>query len=238
MKIHPLADKFPRIEGKEREELLEDIRRNGLQEPIVLIKDEIADGVNRYELCLEAKRKPSFVDYSGETDDKSIREFVWRKNGLRRHLTAGARAMLALEILGGGGRAPGALDSETNRENKAEIAELAKSAGTSKRTISQAKVVSEHGTPAQKKAVINGHVSVKKTAEKIAAKQKPEARHKSGVVKNDPTPFKALSNYIGRAITMADKLEDKQPSEKFHKQLERHLNDCLNTVKEWQQSLR
>ena len=45
---HPYADIFPWIEGPAFDDLVEDIRRNGVLEPIVFLDGAILDGRNRY----------------------------------------------------------------------------------------------------------------------------------------------------------------------------------------------
>lgn len=54
IKAHPLADLFPMMDGQAFEDLVDDIRNNGLRQPIVLLDNQIIDGRNRNRACQEA----------------------------------------------------------------------------------------------------------------------------------------------------------------------------------------
>jgi hypothetical protein len=54
LEFHPHACDFPLMEGKEFKELVADIEKNGLRDPIILFGGQILDGRYRYRACLEA----------------------------------------------------------------------------------------------------------------------------------------------------------------------------------------
>ena len=93
--FHPAAEVFPLLEGDAFEALVEDIRRNGLREPIWLHQDgRILDGRNRYRACGKVDVEPRFQTYIGPDD--SILPFVVSLNLFRRHLNESQRALVAL----------------------------------------------------------------------------------------------------------------------------------------------
>ena len=96
MEFHPVANIFPLMEGQPFLELVEDIRANGLREPIVLHPDgRIVDGRNRFRSCKQAGVEPRFDTWN---DKGSLVAFIISQNLHRRHLTESQRAMVAARI--------------------------------------------------------------------------------------------------------------------------------------------
>jgi N6-adenosine-specific RNA methylase IME4/ParB-like chromosome segregation protein Spo0J len=93
--FHPLADLIPSMTDEEYRGLVEDIRANGLIEPIFLYEGKILDGRHRYRACLELGIEPRFEEYQ----DNNPVSFVVSKNLKRRHLTESQKAVLAVELL-------------------------------------------------------------------------------------------------------------------------------------------
>ena len=95
MKVHELAKYFPILEGEEFDLLVQDIREHGQLEPIVTVKGEILDGVNRYRACQQLGIEPITEEYQGD----DALSYVISLNIRRRHLTESQRGMLANEML-------------------------------------------------------------------------------------------------------------------------------------------
>src|SRR5712692_7557832 len=88
-----LADLFPLLRGPAFEELVADIQKNGLHEPILCdAEGRILDGRNRYRACLKAGVEPRFVEWRGEGE---LGELALSLNLRRRHLDESQRAMVA-----------------------------------------------------------------------------------------------------------------------------------------------
>jgi uncharacterized ParB-like nuclease family protein len=102
IEAHPDAAIFPMMSADDLANLAADIKANGQVHPIVIgkievdgkTKEVIVDGRNRYEACEIAGVEPKFTDLNGH-DPKA---FILSSNIVRRHMTAGQRAMAYARI--------------------------------------------------------------------------------------------------------------------------------------------
>lgn len=107
VKFHPASNIFPPIPKDELELLAEDIKTNGLEEPITLYHGKILDGRARYQACQMSKIDPVFVEWEPKKPHMTIKggkgyfphTYVITKNLFRRHLTSQQRAVLSLKLL-------------------------------------------------------------------------------------------------------------------------------------------
>ena len=98
---HPYAEVFPMMGGEELMDLADDIKRNGLRDPIeVMPNGLLIEGRNRLAACKLAGVEPTFALYEG--DDPA--GYVLSKNIHRRHLSPGQQAMTAAVVLKEDGR--------------------------------------------------------------------------------------------------------------------------------------
>lgn len=121
---HRFAELFPPLEGAPFDELVEDIRLNGIRDPITLYEGAILDGRNRYRALLDLRdtgelRGAGWGAYEGEpVTDEDLAEdlllpwfcrfspgvdgdplrYVLSKNLHRRHLDESQRAMVAARL--------------------------------------------------------------------------------------------------------------------------------------------
>ena len=91
---HPYAAIFPMMGGVEFADLANDIKSNGLREPVWLYEGKILDGRNRAEACVVTGTPLVTREYDG--DDPV--GFVLSLNLHRRHLDSGQRACVAVEL--------------------------------------------------------------------------------------------------------------------------------------------
>ena len=92
--IHPAADAFPMIGSGALTELSQDIRKNGLLEPVKLWQGQILDGRNRSKACEIACVEPRYEEVV--TSDPVA--YVISANIHRRHLTTQQRAAVGAEL--------------------------------------------------------------------------------------------------------------------------------------------
>jgi len=162
MKQHPLSAAFPAMPEDQFEALKDSISNIGVQDPITIFDGMVLDGWHRWTAAEEVGAVCPTVEL-GDVDPQA---FVIAKNKARRHITMSqlASAVVAVYQWKPAHRpdkgAPGAPLMKTNDE-------LAEIAGTSKRTIQQAKAVESKAAPEVKAAVKAGTMSVKKAAETV-----------------------------------------------------------------------
>jgi len=166
--VHPIADRFPLMEGKEFEGLVADIRANRLRETITLSADGkmLIDGRNRLRACEKANVQPRFKKLDKSLTELDIIKFIISRNIKRRHLNPGQRAMLALHIAPAlekaakerlregqkkGGQSHGRRSSPpksgASKERAGEVnRQLAEMFGLGHSTIGQAKKVATHSS--------------------------------------------------------------------------------------------
>ncbi|MCR8961167.1 hypothetical protein M0765_026585 [Variovorax sp. S2] len=185
---HPLSAAFPAMSDAEFTALVDSIADIGVQNPVTLFEGMVLDGWNRYRATLEAGVECPSVEFEG---DDPVR-FVRAQNKHRRHLTAGAWALVEVALCAW---------KPAHRPDKGAAAaplrsnaEMAASAGVAVRTIQQAKVVATSGTPDVQQAVKAGAVSVEKAAdiarlpkeEQAAALSAPKPAKFKGKAKKGP----------------------------------------------------
>ena len=134
MQRHTLSALFQDMDPAEFRDLVESVKKHGLREPITVFQGEILDGWHRYQACLETGVEPVFRELG---EGENVVDFVVDYNLTRRHLNAGQRAMVAVQLRG-----------ET-----AKIADLAREARVSQRTVHTAKTIKD---PDKVRDVITG----------------------------------------------------------------------------------
>lgn len=174
--FHEAAALFPLMDSHEADELLRDIKANGLLSPIELLSGKILDGRNRYRACLAASVEPKYISITVEDPVA----YVLSRNLHRRHLTVSQRAMIAQKARAyydqqakerqkiRTGSQPGA-DKETFPElSRGQARDQAGAlTGVSGIYVDRARRVIERGDPETVKAVESGAMTINAALKKI-----------------------------------------------------------------------
>lgn len=88
--FHEIAAIFQLLEGRDFDDLVADVRQQGLVQPVILYEGKILDGRNRYRACGAAGVEPRFTEFTGTPEEAIAR--VWSLNYNRRQLSSSQRA--------------------------------------------------------------------------------------------------------------------------------------------------
>lgn len=172
---HEYAKLFPLLEGEAREAFVEDIRQNGVHEPIVFLDGFILDGRNRYYAARECGIAYPRVDYEGD----DALGYVISLNLTRRHLSESQRAMVAGRLA----KMPRGARTDIAPIGAMSDAEAAVMLNVGERSVERAKVVERDGTPELVAAVEHGDVSVSAAADVASL---PISQQLAILAKRDP----------------------------------------------------
>lgn len=225
-KQHPLSSAFPAMAEDDFRALVDDIKKHGQRDPVALYEGFVIDGWHRYRACLEVGRACRF--YNPEINDAVA--FVRSKNQHRRHYMKSQQAAIEVAL---------ATWAEAHRPKKGEAAspfttnkQMADRAGTTERTIQQAKRAHEAGLG---DAVRDGVISAEKAAA-IAAD--PELAKQ--VAHGEISLPKAVEQITGKrpgAKPEHEPVEDETAEDCFVDNLTM-LRDSLNAINEENTSLK
>ena len=203
--LHPLCTLFPRLTGAEFEALREDIRANGLREPILLHEGMILDGGNRYEACLQADVTPVLKPFEGG----DIVAYVLSANLYRRHLSPGQNAAIVASITNWAeAHKPGRPKQSGNVAALSSVAARAAKSGASERTQRMADKVAQ-ADPALAMDVAHGKTTLPQAVAKVGRKAaSPQASPLAGARPSVPeTPALPAEHAAERAPDLAEAFE-------------------------------
>lgn len=157
---HPLSAAFPAMQADEYQTFKDSIEIIGVVNPITICNGMVLDGWHRHNAATELGMNCPMVELG---DDVDIYDFVKAQNGARRNMTPSQTAFAYTKVYAW---------RPAHREKKGEVtsplsktnAELAVIAGTTKRTIQQAKAVHARAVPAVQDAVKAGTISLETAA--------------------------------------------------------------------------
>jgi hypothetical protein len=157
MKIHPIAEMFPMMTDEELSELAEDIKTNGLLNPITKDKDGVLiDGRNRLEACKRAGVEPTFETLNG-TDPIA---YILAQNVKRRQLNKGQQAMIVAFAY-----------PEPEKGGRGKRGNLLETSGFSRQRLGQARQVLRHSKELAE-AVLNDTIKLDKAIERMVEQKR------------------------------------------------------------------
>lgn len=228
--FHPIANLFPLIEGAEYADLVADVARNGVIDPIEIYENKILDGRNRFrawQACGSVPEKIRIRYFSG-LDPLG---YVISKNLRRRHLSDSQRAMIAAELprVAWGSRIS-SNDAALDRDTRAEMLNV------SARSVDRATEVLEEGVPELADAVKSGDVAVSAAAHITALPKDQQVAIMKQLARDDAghlTPearahVKSLSKEI-RAHETAEKIRKRAEMERALGEKQRAENNAPST---------
>lgn len=154
--FHPLANLFPLLDGQPYAELMADVLKHGVREPVWTYDGQILDGRNRWRASQAVGVDCPMREYTGSEPAA----FVVSLNLHRRHLSESQRAMVAARLAtmarGANQHAQSCAPSQSDAADMLQV---------SRRTVQSAREVADHGAPELVAAVDQGRVSVSAAAD-------------------------------------------------------------------------
>lgn len=186
---HPAALLFPMMSDQELRELAEDIRTNGLLEPIIEHEGMILDGRNREAACELVSVEPRYRTWQGE--GRSPTAFVASQNVHRRHLTTAQKAAIAVELLPmlaaeakerqreggreyGRGKLPPAPEEAIPHHREEAAVEAANLVGVGKTSVHYANAVKKRD-PDEFERIKRGETAIEPAYERVMGRERPTA---------------------------------------------------------------
>jgi ParB-like chromosome segregation protein Spo0J len=188
--LHPAMKLIPHMRESEFEELKEDIKQNGMKEPILYTGTRLLDGLHRYVAWKELKKKERVPRVRFHGADP-VGE-VLSRNIMRRHLSDDQRGLIISEarrqqIEAEASAHKGARTDLLSKSTTGSIhthEEIAKAANISSYKARQAIDVSKYGTPTEKADVSAGAARLKDIAP-IARKRVAKAGERKAKPKKE-----------------------------------------------------
>ena len=215
-------DLIPPLADEERRQLEANIVADGCRDPLVIWRDQLIDGHNRYEICnrlkIQFETKP--VDFISE-DDACI--WIVTNQFGRRNLAPFTRVELALklesllagkakekQVAGGKVKVPqnsgeALLSPKKERETAVQLAKLA---GVSHDTVTKGKLVAKHADEETKHKLRTNQISVHRVAKDIKEKLDRDQRQTKRTEAAVSSPKTDDRIIVGDFREHADKVAD------------------------------
>jgi len=176
LSLHHLCTLFPRLTGQEFESLKNDIRENGLREPIIIHEGMILDGGNRYRACIEIGIEPGVMKFGGG----NLVSYVISANLHRRHLTPGQQAAIVASAQDWANAQKHGGDRKSDQSQLVDfdfdtVAKRSAASGASRVTQMKADKVAK-ASPELAKKVGHGEISLPKALKSISPQKDTDSQ--------------------------------------------------------------
>jgi len=231
--VHPLANIFPLLEGKEFDLFVESIDKQGVKESVLIADGKLADGRNRARAVerLAAAGKVINMPTTAWVDDgsRTLAEEILIRNLHRRHLTADQRAIIVAQFQPMMQKESHRLPTSTKDTNEPATADLkadppqklrkndknrrstsgrlAEVAGLSKYKMDQAADLMKHGSPSDIQDVVSSHKKMADVLKVRKAKPAATSAETSTLRSSEPTVEEVARRAwerLKKAIAIAD----------------------------------
>jgi hypothetical protein len=248
MKVHPAAEIFPMIKGKEFDDFVEDIKLNGLREPIVIDQDgQLLDGRNRLAACKQLGIACETRTVSTDNPVGLILSF----NLHRRHLTASQLALVGARIaslpVGVNARYVAARSRDRSAtESDEPIAlytteEIADRLKIGTATLTRGRRVLNEGTPEEIEAIEQGEstvVTVIKEIKQRAGEEPKEPR----IIREKVIPIRSTKKELELKLSKQSKVirsigEELQRVTSLFAEIEIESEHTVEDIEAWLDSL-
>jgi FtsZ-binding cell division protein ZapB len=201
LKQHPLSAAFPAMSAEDFAALVDDVKAHGQREPIMLFEGMVLDGWHRYQACEKLGVRADKFEFKGE--DPAA--FVLSHNLHRRHLTPSQRAaaVVACSDWVPKGRPAGKPETISGFREK----DMAKLAGTSDRTIRDAKAAHKAGLG---EAVKEGALTAHEAAAVARGKQEPKPKRQLDVLPANVVPLVASDELAEAQHTVTELAQENE----------------------------
>ena len=235
--IHPVAELFPPMTELELAGLIADIQQNGQRESIVIWRGSLIDGRHRLQACLELNIKPVIKELS---DDEDPVAYVISHNLHRRHLSTSQRAVIAAKLanMKAGMNQHTLKESPANVPSKGEVSQNCNTSSTtslsdaasqlnvSKRIVSAASFVQDHGCQVLNDKIATGMISV--SLGETLCKEIPDPKEQAKLARRG-------SRAIMRELRKRDAMPQDPPHERARKVrsiAQQHIDKAVRAIDE------
>lgn len=153
--FHPLANIFPLIDGKPYQDLMADVLKHGVREPVWLYEGQILDGRNRYRAAVAMGVDCPAQEYTGQ----DATAFVISLNLHRRHLSETQRGMVAAKLANMQQGQRTDIQPSANLQNVSQ-SDAAEMLNVSTRTVAAASKIQDEAPEEVIHALESGEVSI------------------------------------------------------------------------------